>query len=229
MKKLIYQYNNSNAEYAQKSKQSIEKYAEQVDADYKFYDGGVPLGNPYYGMFLPFFDSTCYDYDVMCFMDSDILSTTRNGDVFKLSNSNIGVHHMNSGPVRPDKEKAVREFIVASGVDEWKDIGHGNTGVVLFPEEQYEGFVEHLNHLPAMHEIASKNSGPQGHKPLGGFDQYVVNKYTLEHGLNQLPWDFNYHLAQYYHERRFEAQLIHYHGNLKGMLVEEFEREDILK
>jgi len=209
---LIYQYyetkSNTNPEFVEYSKKSIQTYANKIGADYKFYSNGAPY-TPYYGIFTPFLNNDCFNYDAVCFIDSDVLSNPKNiENVFNSCNKDkINLHHMNTGPL-------VVDSIESTGV--WKDIGHGNSGVVIFPKKCYDHFIEYLGDLSS-HWKNNK-------KELGSYDQLVVNNYTKDNGFTNLDFRFNYHLGRYDHNLKDEQVLIHYHLNNKKYIVNEYMR-----
>lgn len=227
MKKLVYQYFNGSSSYANKSAISVRSYAESIDAEYKLYTDEVPK-SVYYGTFSPFFNGDYEKYDMICYIDSDVLATKAADNIFRYANNNIGIHHMISCEhVRPEKQKEVSMFVQEMGVPEWKAIGHANAGVVLFPAARYDSFLQYLTKLDQLHIIASTRNGPQGHLPFGGYDQSILNMYNRDNGTNNLPWRFNYHLNQYKPEFRTQASLIHYHSSYKNLLHSDFDSEAI--
>lgn len=226
---LIYQYYRSeegvqhkNAvvgvqeQYHLLSKSSIRAYAEKYNHDYKFLDQEVQL-SPFYGIFLPFWEGWCHDYDYMCFMDSDMMATVDAEDVFTQADENkITLLHMNTGPLTIGR---------TSSPPPWRDVGHGNTGVVIFPRNVYEKFIEYLKNIDSLHSECS----PKGRRPLGGFDQYIINMFNKEHGFNNLDYKFNYHLGRYKHDDRWDMSLIHYHRKHKNMLFGDYIDNRIIK
>lgn len=227
MKTLVYQYFQGTSAYHHKSAESIKAYAKMVGADYKMYSQGVPI-NKYYGTFSPFFLNEYDEYDAMFYVDSDILSTKNQLNVFEHCNENIGIHHMISCPyVKPDKKTSVQNFMIDMNAEQWKDIGHGNAGVVLFPRAQYEKFNTYLKDIHELHKIGWEKIGK--FRKFGGNDQFVINHYNLKNDTNNLPWQFNYHLSQYEADKRIEAQFIHYHGGNKPLLHKDFEQDFILR
>lgn len=229
MKKLIFQYFKGSSNYHEKSKISVKAYADRMGADYALYDGLLPLSH-YYGTFFPIFRNIHQQYDAMCYIDSDVLVTANAENIFDHLGEGVGLSHMNTGPVIPEEKQDVSEFMEFMKAPDWKDIGHGNAGAVLFNNQSklFDEFVRYLENLNDLHVEASRRLS-NGHLPFGGFDQYILNRFNYDNGSFQLPWHFNYHLARYYHERRFEATLIHYHSNNKPLLHTDFSEDKILK
>lgn len=230
MKKLIYQYFSGENDYPLMSSRSIKAYAEKYGCDYKYIVGGHPI-RFHYGIFLPFLDNSCDNYDAILFLDTDMLATQCGEDVFDYMTDDIGIWHLNDGPAKPKEKKMVDEHS-AVVCPKWMSKGHGNTGTVLFPRAVYLRFKAHIKNLAKLDQEARKavNLSPGNH-PLqfGGWDQYVVNSFNYERGVNFLNCKFNWHLNQLPMEGRWDATFIHYHGNLKDMLRKEFNDGKILK
>lgn len=230
MKKLVYQYFYGKNDYPLKSSASARAYAASIGADYSFKTEGHPI-RFHYGIFMPFLDDTVDKYDAVLFLDTDMLVTVGAEDIFEYMDDNIGVWHMNDGPVKPYVKNLVEEH-ARKVCPDWIDKGHGNTGTVLFPRAVYNEFKIYLKRLAALDQEARKgvNVVP-GHTPLvyGGWDQYVVNSFNYQHGVNFLPYKFNYHLNQLPEEGRWDASFIHYHGGYKNLLRTEFNDERIMK
>jgi hypothetical protein len=148
-------------------------------------------------------------YDAICFIDSDVLSNPKNiENIFNSYNKDkISLHHMNTGPLVVDP-------IESTGV--WKNTGHGNSGVVIFPKKCYKHFIEYLGDLSS-HWKNNKNE-------LGSYDQLIVNNYTKDNEFTNLDFRFNYHLGRYDHNLKDEQVLIHYHLNNKKYIVNEYMR-----
>ncbi len=215
MKKLIYQYYaeapnsgpsiKTEFNYWELSKQSVSKYAEQCDADYKFLSH--PFGHsPFYGIFLPFIEGWCKEYDAVCFMDSDILATTNFDNIFD--------------HIEDDRINYVQMKLKSK--DHWLDShgGHGNSGVVVFPRKIYESIGNYFNkHI--------KNP-PKGR--MGGWDQLMINLYVIEQKkFKGLPDKFNWHMTRWSHDLRWDQTLIHYHRNHKEWMKDEIHDARILK
>lgn len=229
MKKLIYQYFSGTSEYHEKSSQSIKAYAKALGAEYKLYNASVPY-SMYYGTFAPFFDESYKDYDVILYVDCDVLATKNCEDIFESAEENkIGMHHMAMCPyVSSEKKDAVISMAKAYNVTQWFDKGHGNAGTVLFPSSVYNDFCKYIEKLGDHHQIAKKRAA-LNHLPFGGYDQYVINRFNADRqDSTYLSWIFNYHLNQYDHNKRTEATLIHYHGGNKKLLHQDFEQPFIL-
>ena len=228
MKKLVYQYFRGNSAYHLKSAHSIQQYANAIDADYAFYDQPVPLSH-YYGTLYPFLNDLYQDYDLLCYVDSDVLATKHCEDIFEYRGNGIGLSHMNTGPVFPEQKQDVSDYMRDYGASEWIDSGHGNAGVVLFCADspKFVKFMEMLKDLNFHHKTASVRA-THGHLPFGGYDQYILNKFNYENGGIQLPWKFNYHMARYEPQRRQEATLIHYHSNKRPIMQDDFDNQEFI-
>jgi hypothetical protein len=207
---LIYQYYHykegtenaikSNSNYHELSCKSISAYAKKFGCDYKFYRHEISL-SPFYGIFVPFQNKECFDYDAVCFIDSDILSTTHNNNLLDyLTKDRISAHVM-SGP------KSV----------------HANSGVVVFPRSVYEDFSKHIEDLENKHNNRSDL--------YGNYDQKILNEYILPTRHQHIPCKFNWKLHNQYYPptERFEQQFIHYVRNNKKMLETDYKDKRILK
>lgn len=219
---LIYQYfeikddkmhSKINFPYQEISKKSISKYAETFGIDYIFYDNGAPYFT-FYGIFLPFLNGDYKKYDAICFIDSDVLATTSAKNIFNGINiDRINTNHMNTGPLVVEK--------ISSG-DPWNDIGHANSGVVVFPKKIYSNIINFIGDL-------SSHFHSNDVSLLGGYDQLVINNFEKKYGYSDLNFKFNYHLGRYNFDLRIDAHLIHYHRNYKKNMVSDMENEWILK
>tara|TARA_B100000927_G_C16470342_1_gene471291 strand:- start:2248 stop:2955 length:708 start_codon:yes stop_codon:yes gene_type:complete len=218
---LIYQYFEEKShhlnskitfKYQDLSKKSISKYAHKFSIDYKFYDNGAPFLT-YYGIFLPFLNGNYKNYDAICFIDSDVLATIDAIDIFEnIDINNINTLHMNTGPLVVEK---------INSENPWNELGHANSGVVVFPKLIYEKIVKFLGDLS---EHFKKND----HNYLGGYDQLVVNNFEKKYGFSNLNYKFNYHLGRYNVNERKNTYFIHYHRNFKKLMNQDIEKEWVL-
>lgn len=208
MKTLIYQYwqsSDQDRDFWRLSEKSLRQYAASIGADYRMLPSGAPY-TPYYGIFLPFLQGWCHDYDAICFVDSDVLATQHADNIFEsASTEHVSVSLMNTGPL-------ATEAIPAS--DSWGDRGHANSGVVVFPRSCYRKITGFLGDL-ARHWRDNIDQ-------WGSFDQLVINRYCIEHGFAELDWNFNYHLGRYDRDQRWSANFIHYHRKLKSQMSHDF-------
>ena len=103
----------------------------------------------------------------------------------------------------------------------WNELGHANSGVVVFPKSIYEKIVKFLGDLS---EHFKKND----HNYLGGYDQLVVNNFEKTYGFSNIDYKFNYHLGRYNLNDRKNTYLIHYHRNFKKLMNQDIEKEWVL-
>jgi hypothetical protein len=231
MKTLIYQYYYSlpqekrthhimedTNQYQNYSRKSIQKYAEVHGHDYKFLDQEHPV-SPFYGIFMPFTEGWCHDYDAICWMDADILATRDSADVFTMYDpERISAYFM-------ETQNRWKGMANDSPWGWFKDKGHINSGVVIFPRAVYEYVSEYVSDLKHLHNTRSELE-----TSIGNFDQAIVNKIVRDlDSYNEMFKEWNYHLGRYPHDKRFEANLIHYWRKHKQMLIKDFENERILK
>jgi hypothetical protein len=228
MKKLIYQYywsipeqqrtnhimSDSNKYYTY-SEKSIKKYAEKCGADYKFGNKEHPV-HPFYGIFLPFTEGWCHDYDVICWIDADILATKHSKNVFDLAaEDRISANFMNTQA----------RWKNSPDMKWWSDKGHINSGVVVFPKSVYaevSDFVSDLDYLHKNRTIVETS--------LGNFDQAQVNKIVKKmNKYKALDDEMNYHLGRKDMEGRWSQSLIHYWRQFKPNLISDFNDDRILK
>lgn len=231
MKTLIYQYYYSlpkekrthhimedKNNYQDYSRESIQAYAEKHGHEYMFLDQEHPV-NPFYGIFLPFTEGWASDYDAICWMDADILATTDAKDVFEQYDAGkISAYFMetqNRWKDRPD-----------DGPWGWfKDKGHINSGVVIFPKSVYPYVTNFVSDLQELHDTRSELE-----TSLGNFDQAIVNKIVRNlDSYHKMKPEWNYHMGRYPQENRWGANLIHYWRQFKPMLIEDFKDERIMK
>lgn len=227
MKTLIYQYYKKipkekrthhiikdDDDYFEYSKRSIKAYANKYGHDYKFMDNEHPI-TPFYSIFNPFTEGWASDYDAICWIDADILATTKAEDVFtQYHPDKISVYFMKSQN-RWRNKKMFSWF---------QDKGHINSGVVIWPRNCYKFIQEYLDLEKEIHNRTVLETS------LGNFDQAVVNKIVREmDSYKEMSNRWNYHLGRYNHNERWEANLIHYWRKHKNMLINDFSDNRILK
>jgi hypothetical protein len=228
MKTLIYQYYyslpwnershhimNDENKYSDYSRQSIKAYADKFGHDYKFMDHKHPV-SPFYSIFNPFTEGWAEEYDAICWMDADILATTTADDVFsQFHPGKISAYFMETQNRWKD-----------GGIFEWfKDKGHANSGVIIWPRACYRFVREFTKDLQDLHDNRTVLE-----TSLGNFDQAQVNKILRElDAYKEMDKSWNYHLGRYPHENRWNAHLIHYWRKFKPMLLKDFENDRILK
>lgn len=229
MKYLIYQYyrklpnNEKNKfiiddvnDYFMLSEKSISAYANKFDNEYKFFN--YPMGDhpPFYGIFLPFTEQWCHDYDAVCFIDSDILATIHSKNIFdNAADDRISSMWMRTHAVwRRNKN-----------TEYWADKGHTNSGVVVFPRAVYEPMIEFCKTLRDREKVETRVFNM-----LGNFDQAQINLFVKQQNkFHKLSEEFNYHLGREPHGKRFDQSLIHYHRKHKSMMHKDFDDGRILK
>lgn len=218
MKFLIYQYYypdptqdtamkiSKDNTYYEMSRKSIKKYSEILGADYRYLTDKHPV-SPFYGIFLPFTEGWCHDYDAICWMDSDILATNKADNVFNFyDKDSISAYHMDTGT-------------------NWIEDGHFNSGVVIWPKSAYGFVTEYVKNLKALHIRKGIFE-----KSLGDFDQAIVNKIIKDWGkYKKLPESMNYHLHRKELSKRFNNGLIHYWRHFKSNMNLDFKNGRILK
>lgn len=244
MKTLIYQYYrnpepgynathtiNPGFEYYELSKQSISKYAEKCGADYKFLN--EPLRNniqPFFGIFVPFFDEWCYEYDKICFVDSDMFATIHAENIFDHSSDDFISACVVNTVHRWGAHNPAFKWFTELG-------GNFNSGIVVFPRPVYSELIKYLSTLDdRMDRLVVQNDFEW---LIGSLDQSQVNLFIRDQSIanneNQykiLPDIFNYHLNARIVEQRFDhdkSWLIHYHRQRKSMMAEDFKNDAILK
>ena len=113
------------------SRDSIKKYAEILDYDYKFFtDSSI---HPRYSPFHPFIESIHLNYDKIVFIDSDVLATKNaNNIISESSDLLISIKQTASGPLFVRPFATVPEDWVLKN---WQEL---NSGVVVFPKAQYK-------------------------------------------------------------------------------------------
>lgn len=211
-------YIKSDYEYYEYSKKSTSKYAEKVGAEYKFFNHPLP-GNisPFFGIFLPFMEKWCHDYDAVCFLDSDIMATVNAKNIFDVaSKEDISANMMNTAA----RWRKQRQFEWFSSIG-----GHFNSGVVVFPKPVYNKLIDFTSTIGNRHEKRG-----QVENSIGSFDQAQLNMFIKkENKYLKLDDEFNYHLGRKKHEYRFDMSLIHYHRHNKPMMRQDFDDKRILK
>ena len=228
MKNLIYQYYYSipkkdrtnhimddGNKYYEYSEKSMKKYAEKVGAEYQFINKPHPV-HPFYGIFLPFTEGWCHEYDNLCWIDADIMATKTATNVFEVAaDDRVSANFMNT----QSRWKGNRMF------EWWADKGHINSGVVVFPRAVYNDLTEFVKDLQKRHDNRTVLE-----TSLGNFDQAIVNTFVRSQNKYKiLEDDLNYHLSRKKHESRFDQSLIHYHRKHKNMMAADFKDERILK
>lgn len=201
--------------YQDLSSSSFYKYAQKIGADYKFISREIPI-SPFYGIFLPFTENWCDDYDAVCFIDSDILATKKAQNIFNnASNDKISIHKMKNA--KPKKD-----------ISSLKVYNNGilNSGVVVFPRSVYRDFKSYISGLKDMHENISEHENA-----IGGFDQALMNKYLIEQGnpYFDLHLNYNYNLSRNSFSDRWDNFFIHYHRRFKNHIKKDFKNVRILK
>jgi hypothetical protein len=228
LKTLIYQYYYSlpvnertdhimpdSDRYYEYSEKSMRAYANKCESDYRFINKPHPV-SPFYGIFLPFTEGWCHDYDSICWVDADILATTRAKNIFDVASQDcVSAYFMDTH--NRWKRDTVFEW--------WADKGHINSGVVVFPRAVYDPLIEYVKDLKRLHDGRTKLE-----TSLGNFDQAIVNKFVRsQNKYKSLGEEFNYHLTRKPHEKRFDKGLIHYHRKNKIMMPKDFADVRILK
>jgi len=234
MKILLYQYFdppiNFNKNYWDYSISSIKKYAEKIDVEYEFISGGAPY-HPQYGILIPFIERWCDDYDLLIYVDCDILATSNSKNIVEYVNfENININHMNTGPLIVDPIESQSP---------WFEDGHANSGVVVFPKKIYLDFINYLGNLKHHWARDKLNGNFNAPNTFGGGDQQILNMYAKENNrkLSNLHYDFNFHMSRYDQSQRFCSSLIHYHGGLskrrnnnnRKLMIEDYFCDKILK
>ena len=218
MKFLIYQYSDNLNAHAELSKASVQAYANKISADYVFLDSSAPISY-YYGIFIPFIEKKFYDYDYICFVDTDILINKRFADIRSFLDENT---------INAVKLKFRNPRIEPSNYDRLnffyfiKENGYINSGVVIFPKKLYSKLEEYLINLEELHDKSIDIVG----KMIGGYDQAILNEFIYETGLlNELPQKFNYTIRNNPLSMRFNSTFIHYNGkSYKRIIKTDYKR-----
>lgn len=227
MRNLIYQYyhdykgNEAHIDigqpYHELSSRSIRAYAEKCGAEYMFIDKKIDV--PFYGIFLPFKEGWCHDYDNICFIDSDILATANAVNIFYRAPANVmAINFMTT-----DRGLKYRDML-----PKLREKGHANSGVVMFPRALYEEWIEYVaTYLEHYHATKGEDIRI---KDMGDYDQAFINLFMGRTGKYvPLPVSYNYHLGRNDHAKRFDQNLIHYHRKHKSLLMTDFDDDRILK
>ena len=240
MKTLIYQYYRNHAleprkeeikdsyldvgyEYWEYSRKSIEKYAEVCDSEYKFLSNPIKDNlPPFFGIFNPFLEEWCHEYDSMCFIDSDVLATVHAKNVFEYaSKENISAHFL-----KMQLKPAAGKYWFDKG-------GILNSGVVVFPRAVYTDLIEFCKTINERYKkdwSAPNSKRRQSYNYLGGYDQSYLNFFIEEKdSYTELDKEFNYHLTMYNHKGLWEASLIHFHRLSKKWIDIHFKDKKTLK
>ena len=221
---LIYQYYYSQVnipEYVNLSKRSVEKYAGLIQADYLFIDKPPPI-HVGYGSFFPFLDKMCFNYDKICSVDCDVLATQNYKNIFDESdNDRISLNHISSGPLIENEIT----FKYPNAV--WNNIGHGNSGIVVFPASTYQNIIEYIGDLSLHYRnlLNYRSLRPR----IGVYDQVILNLFSLKHGFFDLNYTFNHLMHRYRHDLRFDSTFIHYCKKYKDQIYSDFLSNKILK
>lgn len=200
------------SDYASKSANSISRYAELFNIEYIFRTSGAPY-LPHFGIFIPFIEGWCYNYDNICFIDNDVLATTKSENIFNYCFSDkINIKQSNSGPIYTPPFEDIAQ---------WKIKHELNTGVVVFPRAVYNDIITACDKL---YDCFLKDDWSHG-----GKDQEIIYHYAVEHGFHDLHYKFNYMISSYIDTHRADQTFIHYQYILKHRLNEDYDREFILK
>ena len=206
-------------DYWNLSSKSFNQYSKKHGLDYKFLTHIHPV-DPFYGIFLPFTEGWCEEYDAICFVDSDMLVTKQAPNIFDFaSNNHISMYCMRSGAHQGHSRL---KPLQAYG-------GHFNSGTVVFPRSLYNHLQQHLSkNLKHHHQLVT--SGDPFVGGLGGYDQAYLNLYAVDNNLpvNKLTQEWNYHLSRLPNDRRFSAYFIHYHRHHKRQMQQDQNDERIL-
>lgn len=225
---LIYQYfrevgrdfrvpHNAGHEYHKCSRDSIKTYADSIGADYKFLD--KPLSVVHYGIFIPFLEGWCEEYDNICFIDSDVLATINADDIFVEENIAPGKI---STYIEDRNVKILHPNI--------NFIGHANTGVVIFPRSVYGKFKTYIDDELDSYEQIRSAGLPDRIRAFGRFDQPFINLYIEKYGeVHVLPPKFNWALTRLpFTDKRWSQTLIHYNGFFKENMYADYRSSNIL-
>lgn len=200
------------------SKSSVQAYAEKYDYSYLLIEKQIPV-SPFYGIFLPFTEKWCHEYDAVCFFDSDIMITSHARDLIEFcSDSYISAHLM--------KNKKIGGKMYEQ-LDFFRQNGFVNSGVVCFPRNVYTFMENYLSDIEQLHSTL----GPM-HEYIGGLDQAIINfmlKNELNWNLCDLDKSFNYNMSRYPYSRRFVNDVLHYHRTFKQYMYTDFNTDIILK
>jgi hypothetical protein len=234
---LIYQYYKNDPtrkqastrigiNYPDMSKQSISRYAYDIGCEYKMLRDDIPFST-LYGIFLPFLQGWCHDYETICFIDSDIMSTTHGYNILDevvenclvASCMNTASHVTNGVPVAPEP---------------FGEKGHCNSGVVMFHKGVYDRFTDYIMDEWVRMEYTHKKTieiwGEENLKMMCHKDQELINNFVVETGMfSPLHTRYNWQLNRYATNQCWDQQFIHYIANHKAKMPYAFEDERILK
>lgn len=198
------------------SRKSISAYAYKIGAEYEFRSENLP-GNlePFFGIFVPFFEEREPDYDFLVYMDTDIMATRDSKNI---------IEHCSSDTISISFMTTQRRW-QGQGRSFFAKHGHANSGVVAFPRKCFGMMKEYSRKIEDMRQ---RHGGFVG--ALGGFDQAIINLILEEtKTFEPLPVEFNYHLTRLDKAARFQQSLIHYHRKNKTMMPDDFKKDNILK
>jgi len=227
MKKLIYQYfwenpddknnihNPAGHRYWEDSRRSISAYAKKIGVEYKYLDHPIPY-SPFYGTLCPVYEGWAKEYDVICFVDSDILATTNDGDIFEYANvDKIGMTQMGVKGTQWWNEQKSPEGLT----------GHCNAGVVMIGRNRYDDINKTIEKHGWNRRL--KKTG------LGGYDQTWLNEHIeIDLGADKftsLPKKYNWHIYRYKKEGMYDSVFIHYHRDYKKLMASEMTKDIIIK
>jgi hypothetical protein len=210
--------------YVNLSLDSIGAYARKYGYERRFESKTIVPFSEFYGIFLPFLEGWCWDYDSICFVDCDIMASTEAENIYDyVSMDTINAY------VQPSLSMVAHETDSRFEFYRQKMGGWVNSGVVVFPKSIYSDLIYFLKDLPEYFEMRMQTY-PMS---IGFFDQFVVNEFIRLNGSwNALPEKFNYihgHPDVWHQIKEEEAQLHHYHRKSKEKMLQAFESGKILK
>lgn len=228
MKHLIYQYFKTDKDktlvetpdfnYVNYSLTSISRYAKRNNHNYHFDSNTTMPFSAFYGIFLPFLDGSCWDYDSVCFLDCDLLISKTSEDIYNY----VSMEHINVY-VQPSLQ-IIQPHQYDNRFDFFRNEMHGwaNSGVVIFPKAIYKDLIYFLKDLP-YHYSTRYSDYPMS---VGFFDQYVVNEFIRQtKQWHTLPEKFNYihgHPDVWHSINSEDAHFHHFHRHSKSKMQEEF-------
>lgn len=223
---LIYQYyydwdditsKKVDFKYYELSQRSMEVYCLLHDIEYRFLN--KPLDVPFYGIFLPFQEGWCHEYDNICFVDSDMLATVGSKNIFDhVADNVISLTFMDTN----------RGLKYRGMMPKMRNNGHANSGVVNFPRAVYDAFTEYV--LAELDDYNANKDKDIRIKDMGDFDQAFINLFIGRTGLyRELTEAFNWHLGRRDHNKRWLQNFIHYHRTHKKMMNDDFIDMRIIK
>ena len=228
MNHLIYQYFKTDKDrtlvasadfnYVNLSLTSVSKYAQRHNHNFHFESNVTMPFSSFYGIFLPFLDGSCWDYDSVCFLDCDILISNKSEDIYKYSSmEHINVFVQPSLQIIQPSQHDNRFDFFKNEMNGW-----ANSGVVIFPKAIYNDLIYFLRDLPEYY------GGRYLDYPMtvGFFDQYVVNEFIRQtKQWHALPEKFNYihgHPDLWHVVDSSDAYFHHFHRDQKQAMKEEF-------